>query len=310
VGIDRPDEDDAPTVEHDSPLAERADETAPGAARELAEADLCDSPADREAEHIRYRTVVECYTARQAWTEALPEFRASWEDHINRYPHPERTEPTVHADGSWHGDGVLELNPKQNAQVDMRLEQICETGEEAILPSLRRLESEDPERHLTGIENLLKKPDRLKEKVAGDIEYKGRTVEESLDNIKDAIRSTFVYSEERYTEGVYADCARLEAAGFERYDRQNSWQEDQYKGINGRWREPQSGLLFEVQFHTQASSDAKELTHRAYERLRGSAALDEERTELEAFQSAVSAKIPIPPGATRIEDYSVRRRDG
>jgi hypothetical protein len=310
VGIDRPDEDDAPTVELDSPLAGHAAETAPGSARELAEADVYDSPADREAEHIRYRAVVECHTARQAWAEALPELRATWEDHIKRYPHPERTEPTLHADGSWHGGGLLELNPKQNAEVDSRLERICETGEGTILPALRRLEPEDPERHLAGLENLLKKPDRLKEKVAGDIEYKGRTAEESLDNIKDAVRSTFVYAEERYTEGVYADCARLEAAGFEPYDRQNSWQEDQYKGINSRWREPQSGLLLEVQFHTQASSDAKELTHRAYERLRGSAALDEERAELEAFQSAVSAKIPIPPGATQIEDYSPRRRDG
>lgn len=308
MGIDRPDEDDAPTVKPDSPAAERYG--APDADPDPAGAALSDSPADRAAEHIRYRAVVESERARQVWAEALPEFRATWEQHLRKYPNPERSESTVRPDGSWRGDGALELSQKQNLQVDSRYERICETGREVILPALRRLEVEDPERHLTGLENLLKKPERLKEKVAGDIEYKGRTAEQSLDNIKDAVRSTFVYTEERYSEGVHADCARLRAIGFELYDRQNSWQQDQYKGINSRWRDPESGLLFEVQFHTQASFDAKELTHQAYERLRSSVALDDERTELEEFQSAVSAKIPIPPGATEIENYSSRKHDG
>lgn len=127
-----------------------------------------------------------------------------------------------------------------------------------------------PERHLAGLSNFLKKPDRLKEKVANDVVFKGHTAEQPVDNVKDAVRFTLVYPDERYAEGVHTDCARLEASGFERFDWQNSWQQHQYKGINSRWREPESGLLFEVQFHTQARFDAKELTHQAYERLRGS----------------------------------------
>jgi hypothetical protein len=308
VGIDRPDEDDVQRVGQDPPLAERAPETTPGGDKDLPDMGLPDSRAEQAAEHIRYRAIVECEAARQAWAKALPEFQTAWDDHLIKYPHPERSRPTVQDDGSWR-DGMLELDPKQNAEVDRRYEQICGTGEGVILPRLRNIEAENPERHLAGLDNFLKTPDRLKEKVAGDVEFKGYTEEQSLNNIKDAARSTFVYSEERYTEGVYTDCARLEAAGFERFDRQNSWDEAQYKGINSRWREPESKLLFEVQFHTQASLDAKELTHKAYERLRGSAALDDERTELEAFQSAVSAKIPIPPGATEIESYSLRKPD-
>jgi hypothetical protein len=310
VGIDRPDEDDVPVVAQDSPLGERDPDMAPGGKRDLPDVRLLGSPPEQAAEHIRYRAIVECDSARQVWARALPEFQAAWKDHLTKYPRPERSGPTLEDDGSWRGDGMLELNPKQNAEVDHRFEQIRETGENVILPGLRRIEAENPERHLAGLDNFLKKPDRLKEKVAGDIVFKGDTAEQSLNNIKDAARSTFVYSEEHYTEGVYADCARLEAAGFERLDRQNSWDETQYKGINSRWREPESKLLFEVQFHTQASLDAKELTHKAYERLRGSAAPDDERAELEAFQSVVSAKIPIPPGASEIENYSLRKPDG
>ena len=37
--------------------------------------------------------------------------------------------------------------------------------------------------------------------------------------MKDAIRYTFCYSEDAYTEGVYADCDRLADAGFELVER-------------------------------------------------------------------------------------------
>ena len=48
----------------------------------------------------------------------------------------------------------------------------------------------------------------------------------------------------------------------------NLWTSDQYKGINSQWRRAGDGLRFEVQFHTQSSLEAKELTHKAYERIR------------------------------------------
>ncbi len=303
MGIDPLDEDDVPTAGSDS-AAGGADSPAAVGWDSGADPD-----ADRMAYNVRYReTVAADYQA--AWTEALPAFREAWEEHKKKYPHPERSRPTVDADGSWHGEGDLKLTPEQNAEVDRAYQRICEIGK-TVLSAMLGIEAEDPSRHLGGLDNYLKDPDRLKEKVANDVCYKGRTAEEALDNVKDAVRFTLVYTEGRYTDGVLVECTRLQASGFGRFDRQNSWEHDQYKGINSRWREPESGQLFEVQFHTQASLDAKELTHRAYERLRGKAAKDDEREELEAFQSAVSARIPIPPGATEIEDYSPReKRDG
>jgi hypothetical protein len=121
--------------------------------------------------------------------------------------------------------------------------------------------------------------------------------------VKDAIRYTFCYSEERYTEGVYEDCQRLEHAGFERYDRRNSWQHDEYKGINTRWRVPGDTQLFEVQFHTETSLAAKEETHDAYKLLRTLPADDAEVDRLHAYQREVTAKVPIPRNALDIPDY-------
>ncbi len=89
--------------------------------------------------------------------------------------------------------------------------------------------------------------------------------------MSDAVRFTFTYSPQRYADGVLTDVERLKAEGFELIKLKNLWADEQYKGINSQWRRPETGLRFEVQFHTPESLEAKELTHEAYERIRGSA---------------------------------------
>ena len=104
---------------------------------------------------------------------------------------------------------------------------------------------------------------------------------------------------------------RLTACGCElAKPLKNSWEGDQYKGINTQWREPATAQLFEVQFHTQASYEAKQLSHSAYERIRNPQTSDTELPELEDFQRKVCAKIPIPPGATDIAYLPRKDRDG
>lgn len=200
---------------------------------------------------------------------------------------------------------TVEAVYRQDA-VDRGYERIRETEENVVTPAMHRIEAEDPDRRLVGLEFRLKDKDRLTEKVNKAVDERGRTVEEALMSVKDAIRYTFQYPDESYTKGVDADCARLKEAGFAPVDRQGTWEDEEYKGINSRWREPKSGLLLEVQFHTQASYEAKQETHSAYERLRQTNVElpDEEIRELRAYQRAVSAKVPIPPGATEIPDYN------
>jgi hypothetical protein len=86
-------------------------------------------------------------------------------------------------------------------------------------------------------------------------------------------------------------------------DLRNTWAGEEYKGINSRWRVPESGQLFEVQFHTQSSFEAKQETHLAYEKIRDPATPKPEREELMAYQREVSARIHIPPGAPGIPNY-------
>jgi hypothetical protein len=252
---------------------------------------------DQQAYRAEYRATVE---AAYTWDAAALELRQAWEAHETKWPSPEDADR----------DGDRSLNPEANAEVERGCGQIREIAENVITPAMRAIESEDPDRHLIGLEHRLKGVDRIKEKIVDAVRYKGRAPEEALETLKDAVRFTFCYSEHRYTSGVIEDCQRLLDRGFQPFDRLNSWQAEQYKGVNSRWRDPESGLLFEVQFHTRASFEAKQLTHAAYERLRDPATSDIERDELQEFQRKASAEIPIPPNVTDIEDYSPEQRRG
>ena len=171
---------------------------------------------------------------------------------------------------------------------------------------MRAVESQDPDRSLVGFERRLKDRDRITDKIYGMIKESGFSPENALSYVPDAIRYTFAYREARYTQGVWTDIERLKGEGFRLHALKNSWSDDQYKGINSQWIEPDTGQRFEVQFHTRTSFEAKQLTHPAYERLRTKQADVFEELVLEAFQKKVTADIPVPPGAADIPDYLER----
>jgi hypothetical protein len=129
------------------------------------------------------------------------------------------------------------------------------------------------------------------------------SAEEALSIVPDAIRYTFQYREVHYTQGVWTDIGRLKGQGFELDKLRNFWANEQYKGINSQWIEPDSGQRFEVQFHTRISFEAKQITHTSYERLRTHQVDEFEKMVLKAFQQKVSAEVPIPPGAADIPDH-------
>jgi hypothetical protein len=277
-------------------------------------------PERLAAEHLAYRVTVsrEYGVARDHWAEAVPELRGAWEKIKEKYEYSERHEPIPQPDAGaygWHGMGGRRLDAAQNDEIDRGYARIREVAERSIIPGVLSVEAEDPTRRLAGFDNRFKGEDRLKEKVADLLEPSSEvSAAEALDAVADAVRFTYTYSETGYTLGVPDDVERLKARGFELDKLKNTWTSDQYKGINTQWMERGTGVRFEVQFHTQASLEAKELSHKAYERIRSIADLnpetDREAAELEGFQSSVNAMIPIPPDVNAIEDYRREKRDG
>jgi hypothetical protein len=241
---------------------------------------------------------------RATWAEALPSLRAAWDQHQDRYPERERPTPRTHADGSWSSGEARRLTPEQNAEATKACADIHDEGERVALPAIRQIEAADPNRRLAGLEHMLKGVDRLKEKIADALRARpGLTATQAISIVPDPVRFTFTYSPDRYADGVLADVEHLKEIGLEELKLKNLWSDEQYKGINSQWRRPETGLRIEVQFHTPASLEAKELTHKAYERIRSTDTSPTERNEIEAFQRRVNALLDTPPGTNEIPDF-------
>lgn len=104
---------------------------------------------------------------------------------------------------------------------------VREIEQNEITPAMRRIESADPTRHLVGLENRLKSEERLSEKVWSYTQANADiSPEQAFAKIKDAVRYTFEYQEERYAQGVLQDCQLLEEAGFKRVDLRNTWENE------------------------------------------------------------------------------------
>lgn len=259
------------------------------------------------AAHLKYQERVagadRAYEARQAWAEAVPGLRAAWAEHLQNHPQRPGVRYETQPDGSWVAGNGRGLSPEQNAEATKACADLRDEADQVILPAMQRVEAASPDGHLAGLEHMLKGEDRLKEKLADYLRAPGVTVRGAIDKVPDAVRFTLTYESDRYAEGVPADVDRIKAEGFELLKLKNLWNADQYKGVNSQWRRPDTGVRFEMQFHTPESLEAKELTHDAYERLRSKTASAAEERDLEGYQRRANALLRVPSGTDRIKDF-------
>jgi hypothetical protein len=103
--------------------------------------------------------------------------------------------------------------------IDQGCAEVEKIETDTTTPAMLRIEAEDPDRRLIGLENRLKGKDRLSQKIAKSVDELGRSVDDAFAMVKDAIRYTLCYPDDLYTQGVYADCERLKEAGFAPVDR-------------------------------------------------------------------------------------------
>ena len=259
----------------------------------------------REESAAARQTMAEERAAGEKWQEKTAGSRWIWTEYQRKWPPAERpvVDRSKDPPGSWRVDTNRVLGVADNSRVDAECDRIAKREEDKISPALRAIESQDPDRRLVGFEHRLKGHDRIKEKIYDRIKLLKHSPEEAVSLVPDTIRYTFQYRESRYTRGVLIDIERLKGEGFKLDKLKNYWSDDQYKGINSTWIQPDTGQRFEVQFHTRISFEAKQLTHTAYERTRSKQADAFEELVLDAFQKKVAADVPVPPGAANIPDY-------
>ena len=73
--------------------------------------------------------------------------------------------------------------------IDQGYARVQEIEEKTVTPAMRRIEAEDPDRHLAGLENRLKGKDRLSEKITEAMK-RALSHLESVRRNKDTIRYT------------------------------------------------------------------------------------------------------------------------
>ncbi len=211
-------------------------------------------------------------------------------------------EPRGAASG-WEGEGGLRLSPEENAAADRFLARASD-AESNITPLVMGIRDEVPGAETVGYPDfVLKSPESFKRKFATELSIiPGRNVDAALDRMKDTVRYTLKFPSDgtAYTDGVNSAIGRFREAGVGNVDFKPNWRSEGYKGINSFWRDPQTGHVFEVQFHTQESFDAKMVTHGLYEEMRIPGVPLDRVAELRAEQNQVFRAVPIPEGAADI----------
>jgi hypothetical protein len=231
---------------------------------------------------------------------------------------PAEDRACISPDGSWAWKDSR-LEPEASRAADHGLAERCHAegrdadgsySDRGLTPAMRRVEAqlefgalvEDTEKF------ALKETDRFKEKLAELIrDEPDKPVKQHVDEIHDGIRYTFASDREDYVRTVNQASTILKDSGFELGVRKNTWGNDEYKGVNTRWRDHESGCRFEVQFHTHESWQVKQATHSAYARIHDTRTPPVERERLRAYQREISSSLMLPPGWEGIKDY---RKEG
>ena len=169
--------------------------------------------------------------------------------------------------------------------------------EPLITAILRQMESDACS--LQGLDSRLKSEESLARKIQTDAAADGITEDEAAAKIADVLRYTLCIREDEYAATVKATLQKLTDAGCSVIKFKNTWSGFGYKGINSQLKTP-GGYVFELQFHTPASYNAKEEAHKNYEAIRDPATSPEERNRLEEFSRDLFRQVPVPDGATEL----------
>ncbi|TDN91324.1 hypothetical protein [Microbacterium sp. BK668] len=215
---------------------------------------------------------------------------------------PEATTPDVAWRSSENPD--LTLTAGDRAAVDDFLE-ASRQAEPHISATLQDVVGGHPRTRLEGFDFRLKGDESLYRKIATALDDAAPGTDaarRALGDTHDAIRYTVVSDAATYADNARAVIEDLSDRGFVPVgDLKNSWGAAGYQGINSTWFDPSTGRMFEVQFHTDASFDAKSLTHHDYEEARLPGVTPDRLAELDAAMNEVFAGVEVPPGATAID---------
>jgi hypothetical protein len=207
--------------------------------------------------------------------------------------------PGNQPDGSWIGEEHgrrFALDPAANRAADHFLSDAAQV-EPRLSDQIHSIANHVPGARMRGYPDfVLKSAESFKRKLATELlEFPNRSLEGHLAGMKDSVRYTMEIPAGDYADGVSTAVHDLQAHGFENVTFKPSWHvPDGYKGLNSTWRDPETGRVFELQFHTPESFEAKMQTHELYEAQRLPGVPESEVARLKAEQGELFHRVPVP----------------
>lgn len=158
---------------------------------------------------------------------------------------------------------------------------------------LKEMESDTVK--LVGLEHRIKSEESLARKIVTKAHEYGVTTQEGAGYVGDVLRYTLCSTTEDYLNMVDSTLKKLNSEGITVKVFKNTWGGSAYKGINTNLQA--DDVIVELQFHTNESFNAKEVTHELYEIIRAEDTPQEEKDRLSIIHDAEFENVPIPAGA-------------
>jgi hypothetical protein len=227
---------------------------------------------------------------------------------------PSSTRPRAATDGSWTW-GPARLTPDQVRIAEDGYDKFRAAegrslfgsyGDSSLTSKLRQVEGRlehgrlapETDRH------ALLEPDVFRARFADMLRrHSDRSPELLVRRIPGALSYTFIFGIDHYADGILAVQDALKAQGFELQARKNSWNSVANRCVFTMWHDPLSELPFEVQFHTSASLEAKQLARTSATLINDPRIPPEEAASLRSDLASAWAAVPSPPGIAEISDY-------
>ena len=208
--------------------------------------------------------------------------------------------PPSGSTGDWPVGLEADLNAETQTQILEHADRISTDAVEAerwITPTLEYLTLVRDGR-LQGLENRLKSRDSLIRKIYTRWD-KDRSISPDEVSIDDAVRYLIVLNDEPpgHTDDAIREILTiLEGVGHRVERIKNYWPRgDDYSGINGVLKAP-NGVLWELQFHTDGSVEAKGRVHPIYEVYRLPSTPIDEKRQLFDEMAGVWEDVAVPEG--------------
>ena len=151
---------------------------------------------------------------------------------------------------------------------------------------------------LAGLDNRIKGKDSYLDKIAREYQP-GYHYE-----VKDVLRYTMVSPSNNMVGKTLDSIEDLKKNGANVYQVKNLWlnKKNPYNGIN-TFVQDMDGNKFEIQYHTKASYEAKQKTHKLYEDIRKGNLSSEEMQKLTKEMHEVFDAAKVPDGIERVKSY-------